>query len=82
MGKISQVRTVCTLYHQAQELQEQGVHLISTDEKTGIQALERLHPSRPLEPGKPEAQEFEYIRHATQALIANFEGRDRSSALR
>lgn len=77
-----EVRTVCTLYHQAQELQEQGVHLISTDEKTGIQALERLHPSRPLEPGKPEAQEFEYIRHATQALIANFEGRDRSSALR
>lgn len=67
------VRTVCTLYHSAQELHEQGVHLISTDEKTGIQALERLHPSRPMEPGKPAAQEFEYIRHGTQALIANFE---------
>lgn len=26
-----------------------------------------------MEPGKPEAQEFEYIRHGTQALIANFE---------
>ncbi len=24
-------------------------------------------------PGKPEAQEFEYVRHGTQALIANFE---------
>jgi hypothetical protein len=68
-----EVRTVCKLYHQAQELKEQGVHLISTDEKTGIQALERCHPSRPMEPGKPQAQEFEYIRHGTQALIANFE---------
>jgi transposase len=55
------------------ELHEQGVHVISTDEKTGIQALERLHPTRPMEPGKPEAQEFEYIRHGTQALIGNFE---------
>lgn len=54
-------------------MHEQGVHLISTDEKTGIQALERLHPTHPMEPGKPEAQEFEYVRHGTQALIANFE---------
>lgn len=67
------VRTVCKLYHQTAELHEQGVHVISTDEKTGIQALERLHPSRPMESGKPEAQECEYIRHGTQALIANFE---------
>ncbi len=68
-----EVRTVCKLYHQAVEWHEQGVHLISTDEKTGIQALERLHPTRPMEPGKPEATEFEYLRHGTQALIANFE---------
>jgi transposase len=67
------VRTVCKLYHQAAELHAQGVHVISTDEKTGIQALERLHPTRPMAPGKPEAQEFEYVRHGTQALIANFE---------
>lgn len=64
---------MCKLYHQATELHEQGVHVISTDEKTGIQALERLHPTRPMEPGKPEAREFEYIRHGTQALIADFE---------
>jgi len=68
-----EVRTVCKLYHQAEELHEKGVHLVSTDEKTGIQATERLHPSRPMEPGKPEAKEFEYVRHGTQALIANFE---------
>lgn len=67
------VRTVCKLYHQAADLHEQGVHVISTDEKTGIQALERRHPTRPMTSGKPEAREFEYLRHGTQALIANFE---------
>lgn len=40
---------------------------------TGIQALERLHPTLPMEPGKPERRELEYIRHGTQTLIANFE---------
>jgi len=69
----AEVRTVCKLYHQAPELHEQGVHVVSVDEKTGIQALERLHPTRPMQPGKPEAREFEYVRHGTQALIANFE---------
>ena len=44
-----EVRTLCTLYHQAEELHGQGVHLISIDEKTGIQALERIHPTRPIE---------------------------------
>jgi transposase len=61
------------LYAQAQELHEQGVHLISNDEKTGIQALERKHPNLPLRPGKVERREHEYIRHGTQVLMANFE---------
>jgi transposase len=52
---------------------ENGVHIVSTDEMTGIQALERLHPTLPMEPGKPERREFEYIRHGTQTLIANFD---------
>ena len=47
--------------------------MISIDEKTGIQALERLHPTRSMQSGKIEAVEFEYKRHGTQALIANFE---------
>ncbi len=68
-----EVRVVCKLYHQAQELHEQGIHVVSVDEKTGIQALERIHPTRPMEIGKVEAVEFEYERHGTQALIANFE---------
>lgn len=46
---------------------------MSTDEKTGIQANERAHPTRPLQPGLVERVEFEYLRHGTQTLIANFE---------
>lgn len=68
-----EVREVCKLYHQAEELSEQGVHVVSVEEKTGIQALERIHPTRPMVPGKVEAIEFEYERHGTQAWIANFE---------
>src|SRR5712692_9823812 len=37
--------------------------VLCLDEKTGIQALERLHPTRPLRPGLVERQEFEYLRH-------------------
>ncbi len=52
---------------------KKGTHTVSTDEKTGIQALERTHPTRPMISGKVELREFEYIRHGTLALIANFE---------
>lgn len=50
-----------------------GVHVVSTDEKTGIQALERIAPTLPMQPTLPQRIEFEYERHGTQCLIANFE---------
>jgi transposase len=40
---------------------------------TGIQALERKHPTVPMRPGQVERREFEYLRPGTQSLIANFE---------
>jgi len=46
---------------------------VSVDEKTGIQALERIHPNKPVRPGLVERIEFEYHRHGTLCLIANFE---------
>ena len=49
------------------------MHLVSTDEKTGIQAKERKHPTKPTLPGLIERREFEYIRHGTQCLMANLE---------
>jgi len=70
---VEEVEKVCNLYAQASKLHEQGVCVVSTDEKTGIQALERKHPTKPMKPGLPERQEFEYIRHGTQSLIVNFE---------
>lgn len=57
---LCEVRQIGKLYHRAQQLHEQGTHVISVDEKTGIQALERIYPTRSMEAGKPEAQEFEY----------------------
>jgi hypothetical protein len=67
------VKTVCTLYEQAPQLAAQGVHVLSTDEKTGIQALQRAQPTKPMRPGQPALVEHEYIRHGTQALIANLD---------
>jgi hypothetical protein len=40
---------------------------------TGIQALERQAPDLAMRPGKIRRQEFEYIRHGTQSLIASFD---------
>ena len=68
-----EVKTVCDVYAQAPERHQAGVSTVSTDEKTGIQALERKHPSKPMKPGWVERREFEYIRHGTQCLIVNFD---------
>lgn len=64
---------VNTLYKQASQLAEKGEKVISNDEMTGVQALERKQPGLPLRPGKVERREFEYIRHGTLCFIINFE---------
>jgi transposase len=46
---------------------------VSVDEMTGIQALQRIAPTRPMKPGQVEHREFEYERHGTQCLIGNFD---------
>jgi len=61
------------LYQQAPELAKQGQRIESTDEMTGVQALERKHPDLPMLPGKVERREFEYIRHGTLAFMFNFD---------
>jgi transposase len=67
-----QVAAVCAVYQQAPAFEQQGEHVISTDEKTGIQALERTAPTLPMKSGLVERPEYEYIRHGTLCLIANF----------
>ena len=64
---------MCGLYRQAAELAANGERVISCDEMTGVQALERKHPGLPLRPGKIERREFEYIRHGTRSFILNLD---------
>jgi transposase len=66
------VKDVNGLYHQAPKLAEKGEAAMSTDEMTGVQALERKHPGLPMAPIKVERREFEYIRHGTVSFIMNF----------
>ena len=61
------------LYITAPERAKQGEQMLSTDEMTGVQALERKAPGLPLASGKVQRRELEYIRHGTQALIINLE---------
>jgi transposase len=67
------IREICDVYAKAAALDAEGVHVISCDEKTSIQALERDAPTRPMQPGMIERREFEYVRHGTTCLIANFD---------
>lgn len=64
---------MCDVYAAAPLLEATGTHVFSTDEMTGIQALERAAPTLPMRPGQVERREFEYIRHGTQSVIANFQ---------
>jgi transposase len=62
---------VCGLYLKALSLYEHDELVVSVDEKTSIQALERLHKTLLMRPGQIERQEFEYIRHGTRCLIGS-----------
>ncbi len=44
--------------------------VFAVDEKTAIQALDRLDPVLPLSPGRAERHGFEYHRHGTLSLLA------------
>lgn len=61
------------MYRQAPELAQQNERVLSTDEMSGVQALERKCPKLPMAPGKVECQEFQYTRHGTQSFIINFD---------
>ena len=70
---VPQMQFVCATYAAAPQLYEQfRTHTISTDEMTGIQALERIAPTKPTKPGQEARMEFEYKRNGTQVLICNF----------
>jgi transposase len=53
----------------------QHAAVFCVDEKTAIQALDRLDPVLPLSPGRAERHGFEYYRHGTLSLYAAFNTR-------
>jgi len=61
------------LYRTAQERAERGEAIMSTDEMTGVQALEPKHPDLPMQPGRVLRREFEYKRHGTLSFIIDFD---------
>jgi hypothetical protein len=65
------VETVCQTYLSAFDNEAKGIHTVSVDEKTGIQALQRSAPTKPMEPGKPERREYNYDRQGTTCLFGN-----------
>ncbi len=67
------VAAIGEVYLSAQERAKLGERTLSTDEMSGIQALQRKYPDLPLRPGKVQRREFEYIRHGTQTLITNLD---------
>ncbi len=64
---------ISALYMESPALAAAGTHVVSVDEKTGIQALERIAPTKAPAPGQVEKREFEYARHGTTCLTANME---------
>ena len=68
----AKAQDICKLYVQAPALYQHGELVICCDEKTGMQILQRKHPTILAQPGKPEKREHEYIRHGTRCLIASF----------
>ncbi len=66
---------MCNCYLAAPGLLAEGVHTVSTDEMTGIQALERIAPTKPLQPGRPEVQptrtENDFAEHLEQTVATD-----------
>lgn len=80
----AKAKDICQLYLNAPKLQEQGRIVLSCDEKTGMQILQRKYATIPPCPalfdadgnvirrGRPAKREFEYIRHGTRCLLTTF----------
>lgn len=65
-------QVINALYRDAPALAEQGELVVSSDELTGVQALERKEPDRLPRPGQDRLIEYEYIRHGTLTFILTF----------
>lgn len=64
-------QAVCDVYLQApQNYEQSGVHTVSVDEATGLQANEKRKESLPAKPGQRAKEETQYTRHGAVCLTA------------
>jgi len=69
-----QVKVVCQTYLEAGERHRQsGTHTVCVDEMTSLQATERCDKTKPPLPGQTAKEEFNYIRHGTVCMTANWD---------
>ena len=71
--KEDKIRALCQVYQQAPDAARRGELTFSVDEMTGIQALARIAPDHPMQPGQPLRREFEYERRGTLSLLAGLD---------
>src|SRR5580658_8397467 len=69
----AEVENVCRTYLEAPAKAAGGVHTVSVDEATGMQAIERNAPDKPAQPDSVPKQEFEYTRHGTTTLTSGLD---------
>jgi transposase len=68
-----QVELVCQTYLNAPGLYHQfNTHTVSVDEMTSLQANERHAETKPPKPGQTAKEEFQYTRHGTVCVTANW----------
>jgi transposase len=69
----TQVEVVCQAWREAPDLYfQENTHTVSVDEMPGLQALERIAETIPMQTGQPKRIEYEYKRHGTLCLIGNW----------
>ena len=64
-------KEICDIYKSSSEMEDNGVHVYSTDEKMALQATEHTNPKQSMKPGQPERIDPEYERHGTTGIIAS-----------
>ena len=81
---LEQASRVLWIYERIETLKAQNEIALALDEKPNIQALQRTHPTQPMQAGQIERREFEYVRHGVVnflVLLNLYNGKMRSCCL-
>lgn len=67
---VERVKLICEMIIKSTQKEYPNCHILSVDEKSGIQATERYEERGPKSRGFKKRREYEYVRHGTSSLIA------------